>query len=203
MSTIYGPPVYYGGCQPWGPHGAVPYQQNYNSYHQNMPDTTTGAKEGWLFQRDVPGYGVDLNNNGRYDRGQDAVIGFDLDHNGRVDKNEVKESNERMKAFGGNYDLNGDGNVNFCERIKGQRYQREMQQKDTNHDGRLDANELSNAGGRVMVDHNRDGNFQPNEQYSPYNFPTPGFGQGSINYVDPRGGGHSSVNNTRYGWAYF
>ena len=56
---------------------------------------------------------------------------------------------------------------------------------DLNHDGRLDAGESSRADGRVLVDSNRDGKFQPWEQHSPYNFPTGGFGKGRLNYIDP------------------
>lgn len=165
------------GCcpRPWG--GGFPTWQG------NLPDSQVG-QGGWLFQN--KGYGIDLNGNGRYDRGQDGVLAFDLNHDGKIDKQEIEESNQRLKAFGGNYDLDGDGKVNFCERIRGQQYQREMQGLDRDGDGRLSAHELAQGGGRVLIDQNRDGNFQPWEQHSPYNFPTPGFGQGSIGYVDPR-----------------
>ena len=87
--------------------------------------------------------------------------------------------------MGGNYDFNKDGNTTICERAKGQSYQREMSRYDTNHDGSLNGGEFARAGGRVLVDSNRDGKFQQWEQHSPFNFPTGGFGRGSLNYVDP------------------
>lgn len=177
-----------------------PHQYQSQSQHQNLPDSTVG-RQGWLFKSNTEGYGVDLNGQGGYQRGQDGVIAFDRDRNGRVDGKEIEDSNKRLKAFGGNYDLDGNGKVSFCERIKGQRYQREMQQHDQDRDGKLSTHELSAAGGRVLIDQNQDGKFQSHEQHSPYSFPTPGGGQGSIGYVDPRQG-HSQVNNTRWGWHY-
>lgn len=182
------------GCcpQPWG---------GYPTWNGNMPDSQVG-RGGWLFQD--KGYAVDQNGNGRYDRGKDAVIAFDLNRDGKVDTHEMEESNQRLKAFGGNYDMNGDGKVNFCERIKGHSYQCQMQGMDHDRDGRLNTHELAQGGGRVMVDQSRDGHFQPWEQYSPYRFPTPGFGTGSIGYVDPRFN-HTQVNQQphfRQPWAY-
>ncbi|MBM3462142.1 MAG: hypothetical protein FJX76_08590 [Armatimonadetes bacterium] len=180
-------------------HHAHPFQYQTPSWHGNLPDAQTGNHNNW-FHKDS-GYGVDLNNNGRYDRGQDGVIAFDQNRDGRISNQEIKESNERLKAFGGNYDLNGDGHTTICERSKGQRYQREMQQNDLDRDGRLSSWELDRAGGRVVVDHNRNGHAEPHETYSPYHSPTPGFGSGSIGYVDPARN-HTQVNNNRWGWAY-
>jgi len=180
------------------PGGPFPY--NYGVGHGNLPDATVG-QHGFLFPQDTRGYAVDLNNNGRYDRGQDGVLGMDLNHDGRVDNREIEQTNQRMKAFGGNYDLNGDGKVNFCERIQGRQMQQEMQGYDRNHDGRLDTNEFASAGGRVLIDHNRDGQFGRGEQYSPYSFPTPGFGAGSLGSVDPRFG-TSVTGHTAWGWGY-
>ncbi|MEW6281922.1 MAG: hypothetical protein AB1758_25170, partial [Candidatus Eremiobacterota bacterium] len=56
------------------------------------------------------------------------------------------------------------------------------------------------AGGRVGVDHNRDGHFSRDETHSVFNFPTPGFGSGRLNFVDPRNN-FTSVNHG-WGWAH-
>lgn len=175
-----------GGCyrpdrSPWGPR----CPRNHPTWHQNLPDSPVG-QHGWWCPHTTQGYGIDLNGNGRYDRGQDGVLAFDLDHDGRIEDREIQESNQRLKAFGGNYDLNDDGKVTFCERMKAERYAQEMQHLDANQDGALDANELARGGGSICIDQNRDGHVQPWEQHSPYSFPTPGFGRGSIGYVDPR-----------------
>lgn len=156
------------------------------SWSQGLPDSPVGQQNGLFFPQQNRGYGIDLNHSGGYERGRDGVVAFDLNHDGKIDDKEIQDSNERLKAFGGNFDLNGNGKVTLCERIKGGQYQREMQGKDLNHDGKLDANELAQAGGRICIDRNRDGHTDPSEQYSPFNFPTGGFGRGSIGYVDPQ-----------------
>lgn len=169
----------------------------YSTEVGNLPDSAVG-QNGWLFPQTTRGYGLDLNGNGRYDRGTDGVLAFDLNRDGRIDDREVQESNERLKAFGGNYDLNGDGRVNFCERIRGERLRSEMQQMDRNRDGVLDAGEIDANGGRVCIDRDRDGHFGAWEQHSPYRFPTPGFGTGSLGYVDPHCS-YSEVNQNPWG----
>lgn len=189
----------YNGCgcgpSPWPPGPFGPYG-GYNSGHGNLPYAHVG-NHGFFGLQPTQGYGLDLNNNGRYDRGQDGVLAFDLNRDGRVTPDEIEQSRQRLNSFGGNYDQNGDGHVSFCERLSGRRQQREMQGLDLDGDGRLSAYELARGGGRVLVDGNRDGRFQPWEQHSPFNFPTPGFGRGSINQVDPFWGG-TSVHN--HGW---
>ena len=193
----------YSGCgcnpSPWQPYGPGPFGPygGYNSGHGNLPYAQVG-NHGFFGLQPTEGYGLDLNNNGRYDRGQDGVLAFDLNRDGRVTPAEIEQSRERLNSFGGNFDHDGDGRVSFCERMRGQGQQRQMQQLDLDGDGRLSAYELARGGGRVLVDGNRDGKFQPWEQHSPFNFPTPGFGRGSINQVDPFWGG-TSVHNTG-GW---
>lgn len=184
---------YWGGC-------GCPQPVPINTGHGNLPDATVGSQPGcWFFPRETRGYGLDLNNNGRYDAGQDGVLAFDLNRDGRITNEEIEASRDRLKAFGGNYDFNNDGQVSFCERIKGQGLRQQMQGMDQDGDGRLSGWELQQGGGRVLVDRNRDGQFQPWESYSPNNFPTPGFGRGRINFVDPSWN-YTSVNHG-WGWA--
>lgn len=172
-----------------------PFPQH--SWNQGLPDSPVGQRQG-IFPQENKGYGVDLNHNGRYDRGRDGVLAFDLNKDGKIDDKEIQGSNDRLKAFGGNYDLNSDGKTTLCERIKGGGYQREVQRKDLNRDGVLDGNELTQGGGKVLIDHNRDGKTQGWEQYSPNNFPTRGgHGRGSIDYVDPR---NNTVGTTNWGF---
>ncbi|MEW6283159.1 MAG: hypothetical protein AB1758_31400, partial [Candidatus Eremiobacterota bacterium] len=105
--------LYGGGCGCYPP---PPCPYPINTGHGNLPN----ANVGWhgFFNR-TDGYGLDLNNNGRYDRGQDGVLAFDLNRDGKLSGKEIEESRDRLKAFGGNYDFNNDGKVNFCERARG------------------------------------------------------------------------------------
>ncbi|MFN8610548.1 MAG: EF-hand domain-containing protein [Vulcanimicrobiota bacterium] len=164
--------------QPWpGPWG-------WNENRGNLENATVG-RHGFLGLERTRGYAVDLNGDGRYTPGRDAVLAMDLNRDGRVTPDEIEKSREMLQAMGGNFDFNHDGQVTICERLKGEAYQRQMRQYDSNGDGRLDAGEFARAGGRVLVDSNRDGRFQDWEQHSPFNFPTGGFGRGSLNYIDP------------------
>ena len=134
-------PMGYPGC--WNP---TPW--NWNQGHGNLPNANVG-QHGFLGLCNTRGYGLDLNNDGRYTRGQDAVLAMDLNRDGKITPQEIQESRQRLNAMGGNFDLNGDGKVSFCERMKGQQYQQQMRCHDRNHDGRLDASEFAGAGGRV------------------------------------------------------
>lgn len=193
----YGFPTFWGF--PGGPFAPTPGFYSYPTGQGNIADANVGQTGFWPFSQSTEGYALDLNHNGQYDRGTDGVIGFDLNHDGRVDNKEVEASNKRLKAFGGNYDLNADGHVTPCEKFQGKQYQNEMKGMDFNHDGRLSAQELSAGGGRVLIDHDRNGQFSPWEQYSPYAYPTPGFGVGSIGYVDPQAG-YTQGWNSGWGW---
>lgn len=188
----YARPTCWGHGGPWGPQ---PW--SWNQGHENLENATVG-RHGWFGLERTKGYGVDLNGDGRYTAGRDAVLAMDLNRDGRITPDEIEASRARLKAMGGNFDLNGDGRVTICERFQGQAYQREMRRYDADGDGRLSAGEFARAGGRVLIDHNRDGRFQPWEQHSPFNFPTGGFGQGRINYIDPFCD-YTSVNHQPWG----
>lgn len=191
---------YTGGC--WGGcyRPRPPVYHPINSNHGNLDGAVVGHRH-WLFgSSPVRGYGVDLNNNGRYDRGTDGVLAFDFNRDGSLGKKEITKSREMLRAFGGCDDLNGDGKVSFSERSKARKYRARMQKLDRNRDGRLSTHELARAGALVGVDHNRNGHIGRCETYSPYSIPTPGFGRGRLNFVDPARG-YSQVNHG-WGWSH-
>ena len=176
-----------------------PVYRPVNSNHGNLDGAVVGRRH-WFWGGGSPvrGYGVDLNNNGRYDRGQDGVLAFDFNRDGKLGRKEVTRSREMLRAFGGCDDINGNGKVSFSEKNKARKYRARMQRMDLNRDGKLSTHELARGGARVGVDHNRNGKFGRHETYSPYNIPTPGFGRGRLNFVDPSRG-YSQVN---HGWAW-
>lgn len=169
----YFPPFW----NPWSP---------FPTFHGNLPDSNVGDRQFMWWHNDVKGYGLDLDGDGRYTRGRDGVLAFDFNRDGKLSDQEIQRSNNMLKAFGGNFDLDGDGRVTWWERMQGQNLKREAMRYDRNRDGVLDANEIARAGGKVWIDRNRDGKADRSETFSPYNFPTPWFGRGSLGYVDPR-----------------
>ncbi len=198
ININFGNQYYTGGCWSgcWRPR--PPVYRPINSNQGNLDGAVVGHRPGFFGCRPVRGYGLDLNNNGRYDRGQDGVLAFDFNRDGRLGKKELTKSREMLRAFGGNCDLNGDGKVSFSEKQKARKYRARMQRLDLNRDGRLSTHELARGGALVGVDHNRNGHFGRNETYSPYNIPTPGFGRGRLNFVDPARG----YNQVNHGWAW-
>lgn len=157
----------------------------------NFPDATirqTFPPQGRrLLPPPLTGYGIDLNGDGRFTQGQDGMLAFDLDRDGQLTRAEVERSNNLLKAFGGNYDFDGDGQVNYREWNQGNRLRSESQAFDRDRDGVLSAWELDQAGGRVFIDQNRDG--RPSgikEQYSVFYLPNGPFGHQSLDFVDPR-----------------
>ena len=191
------------GYQPRGCRGGgwrpSPVYRPVNTNHGNLDGATVGRRH-WFFGggQAVKGYGVDLNNDGRYTRGTDGVLAFDTNRNGKLDRKEITRTREMMRAFGGSNDINGDGKVSFSEKQKARRYRARMQKLDLNRDGKLSTFELARGGAKVGVDHNRNGHIGRHETYSPYNIPTPGFGRGRLNFVDPARG-YSQVN---HGWQW-
>lgn len=168
-----------------------------NQTNWNLPNSTVG-QHGFLGTQQTQGYGLDLNRSGRYEAGRDGVLAFDLNRDGRVSPQEIQRSNQMLNAAGGNLDQNGDGRVTPCERIQGRQMQNQVGRMDQNGDGRLSNWELQNAGARVLVDSNRDGQSQPWEQHSVNNFPTPGFGRGRLNGIDPFFGTNNVTSNQPY-----
>ena len=156
----------------------------------DLDDTNTSA-----------GQTIDSNHDGKYTAGTDKVLAMDLNHDGKITRSDLTGTKARLQAMGGNFDLNNDGKTSWVEKIVGKKYQKDMNKKDTNHDGKLDAQEFDQAGGRVLVDRNRDGQLTPNESFSPFKFPTAGFGSGHLNYIDPMQNGiHTSVSRNPSPW---
>lgn len=146
---------------------------------RNFTDVQTGGihgSGGWRglgnpFFQQTKGFGIDLNGNGRFDRGRDGVLAFDFDRDGRIEQKEVSGTNNMMKAASGNFDFNGDGRVDKKERFMGAVYQKKFGAMDRNRDGRLSAGEISAGGGRIWVDGNRDGRVGRGETHSPFQVP--------------------------------
>jgi hypothetical protein len=170
-------------------------------WHGNLPDSNVGQR-GWRCFPLVPhqrtdGWAIDLNNNGRYDRGRDGVLVFDTNGDGRYDNRDVSSTNNMMKAAQGNYDFNGDGRVSRFERMQGQMLRCRYNRLDRNRDGRLDTNEIAAGGGKVWTDNNHNGRIGCGELHSPYRIPGGFFEPNGrrLDYVDPRWGSGTSTNN--------
>lgn len=171
-STTCFPPSYW---EMWGP---------YATTVNNLPAANVGSTGRPWQNQDLKGYSIDLNNDGGYQAGTDAVLAFDFTHDGRLDPGEVEVSRRMLRAFKSDFDFNSDGRIEFWEDLEGQKYLKAMNSLDRNKNGKLDAQELSSVNARIAVDKNKDGTFDRNELYSVYSFPTPWFGRGSIEYID-------------------
>ncbi|MCE7869767.1 hypothetical protein DYH09_05235 [bacterium CPR1] len=122
-------------------------------------------------------YGLDLDANLEFDPRHDAVLAFDLAGDGIVSELDVELSGQALRALGGDYDLDQDGQLSFDEGIIGSRMHSAAQSWDRDHDGLLSAEELKRARARVLVD---------GRVYSPEAFPLPDGTTGSLARVDPR-----------------
>jgi Ca2+-binding EF-hand superfamily protein len=142
---------------------------------QNLPGSVTGesvvaiginpnAPNGGVISRENQGYGVDLNDNGHYDRGQDAIIGFDSNHDGKIDQREVEHTNNILSAYGGgSADTDGDGVVSAKEKLQNASYRAQYAALDKDHDGKLSNSELKAAGAQAWVDSDKDGRIDKGE----------------------------------------
>jgi len=195
----YYPPVpQYGGIPGYFPGGMPPFpppwMQQWGqmpTWNQNMPDSDVGRTGLWM-QKDQHGFGVDMNGDGKYQGGVDGILAFDKNNDGKLSKQEITDSNKLLKAFNGDFDLNGDGKVGFFERIQGKALQKKAQKMDKNHDGKLDNNELQQAGAKVGIDQNGDGKCNADETYTVNNIPNQWGGTSSIGAV---GQNYTQMNN--------
>lgn len=145
-------------------------------HHHAMTDVYTGSgNHFWnssMFQwreSGTNGYGLELNGRAGFQRGQDAVLAFDFDGNGRHSKAEVAMTNDMMKAAGGNYDFNKDGNVSLMERLRGFDLRARYRTIDRDQDGRLQSSEMHAAGGVAWKDLDGDGHIQSYERQNLWN----------------------------------
>lgn len=152
-----------------------PQPQPYGQPGRNFQDVHTGGfqRGGWRnrFLEPTRGFGIDLNGNGRFDRGRDGVLVFDFNRDGKIDQKEISGTNNMMKAASGDYDFDGDGKVSKKERFMGAIYRRKFAKMDRNRDGKLSAGEISAGGGRIWKDRNRDGRVGKTELHSPFQVP--------------------------------
>lgn len=211
MAFFVGGPNYGGGYGNYGGYGnhGFPSRWDQGQYQQNSPDIHTGGgnhfwrQRGNFWSQGTSGYGINLNQRPGHQRGQDGVLVFDMNRDGKYNKKDVQNSNDMMKAATGNFDFNNDGRVDFMERIRGNSLRKQYGKMDTDRDGRLSADEISRAGGRVWVDHSREGNVNNNELHSVYNVPGQDrWGrQGSqrLDFVDP----FSRTSHTSPNFPYF
>lgn len=162
---------------------------------RNFNDLTTGTTElpsiGGPLTINHKGYGIDLDGDGQFRGDRDGVLAFDINKDGRVDQGEIGESRRRLNLMAGN-----DPDLKHpCKRHQAEAERnRLLQQYDRDGDGKLNDYELSAAGGRVLVDSNRDGTFASNEAQDVEHLRTRS-GQFRLNEVDPRGN-YSDVQRT-------
>ena len=166
------------------------------------PRGLLGALTGNNNRHSARGYGIDLNGNGRYDRGRDGILAFDYNRDGKYDNKEINRSREMMRALSGTNDVNGDGKVGCFEKLKakGLRAQARKMGIRQNRNGGINKYSLSRAGGRVLIDHNRDGKFTGCESrgHSLFNLPNNrGFGPSQLDFVNPRCG-YSGTSGTGF-----
>lgn len=180
------------------------YQRSFESgINRNLADSHTGFRPSWrgpfgkLKFESVKGFGIDLNRNGRFDRGRDGVLTFDMNRDGKYDQKDVQSTNNMMKAASGNYDFNGDGKVSWIERAMGKKYKMMYRKLDRDRDGRLSGAEISRGGGRVWVDRDRNGQIGRGETHSVFRIPSPRWGGGSLR-LDSVGPGWSRTGRSPF-----
>lgn len=166
---------------------------NPTGYQGNIVDAQVGGPSwkspfGAFGQQGTEGYALDLNRNGRYDRGRDGVLVFDINRDGKYEKRDVQYTNNMMKAATGNFDFDNDGKVSRGERMQGAFLRQKFQQLDRNRDGQLSQQEMNAGGGRVWVDSSRGGGISNNELHSVNNIPNGGIGgrrNQEVDFVNP------------------
>lgn len=142
----------------------------------NMPNADVGGGQ--------RGFVVDVNGDGQYGRGQDAVLGMDFDGDGNLNQKEISRTRELMSSFGGNNDFNGDGKVSKEEKKRAAGYR----QLDRDRDGRLSMQEMQTAGARTWVDRDGNGKVGAGEVAGLQNFNTNNpLNTHSLNGLDPSG----------------
>lgn len=152
------------------------------SQHYGYKSGFMGPGFGWM---KTEGYAIDLNRNGRYDKGRDGVLAFDFNRNGRFDPEEVQLTNDMVRARRGDLDMDNSGALSLVDAQRRAVALRTFMQVDTNRDGRLSASEISANRGGVWMDSDGNGISSPWEQHSVYRIPN-GLGRTQqLSTVDP------------------
>lgn len=114
-----------------------------------------GKPPSWLPGHVGRGFGVDLDGDGRFQRGSDGILAYDFNRNGRFDGNEAMQTNVMLKVARGNFDLDGNGKVGFMEAIASRKMQKRFESQirsgelganlwvDRDGDGKLDQGEAN------------------------------------------------------------
>lgn len=96
------------------------------------------------------GFGLDLNNDGKFDPKKDGFLSFDLNGDGQHTDQEITQSRNLLKAFSGDFDVNADGRVDYGEYFQGYQNYFQSRAMDIDRDGVLSNWELKKAGGAVV-----------------------------------------------------
>jgi hypothetical protein len=101
------------------------------------------------------GLGVDLNGDGKLNKGTDGRLALDLDGNGIYDENDVKDTLRMLEIFSGKSEqtsnTKGFGGFNQADQAKELLLQARGKQADLNQDGVLSGWELNKMGAKVLV----------------------------------------------------
>ena len=130
------------------------WRPNLNQTHRTFSNAKLNPFElqrfGFNNWRSPMGYGLDLNNDGKFDPNKDGFLSFDLNRDGQHTDQEIQQSRNLLKAFSGDFDVNGDGQVDFGEYFQGYSNFFQARSMDLDRDGILSKWELQKAGGSVV-----------------------------------------------------
>lgn len=157
---------------------------------------------GYHQRQATQGYGIDSNRNGRFDRGADGVIVFDTNHDGKYNAKDVQKSHDMMRAAAADVDFNQDGIIDASEKAHSAALRKEYRKVDKDGDGRLSAEEINKAGGKMWFDKDQNGQVHKSEMHSVYKMPNPNPLGGSqcLDYIDPFSGASRTRDNGNWGW---
>lgn len=162
---------------------ALPPPGTQRNFSNVTAGSTTFTSIGGPLTIVMKGYGIDLDGDGKFQGDRDGVLAFDVNKDGKIDQGEIAESRRRLNLMAGNDpDLKSP-----CKRHKAEAERSALlKQYDSDGDGKLNSYEISAAGGKVLVDSNRDGTFSSSEAQDVRNLRTAG-GRFRLDEVDPRG----------------
>lgn len=171
-------------------------QQQHSTVNANIGGFSIGAGivgglQGILGQQQ--GFGIDLDGDGKYEKGKDAVLAFDLNKDGQIDNNEITASKGILNAVNTPKIKAGP-----CgQEIDNPAFKKAQELGLTN--GPISGDTLARAGGRVLRDKGSNP-FTPDwETHSVYDVPMPNGRKGALASVDPIAG--NAVTDSRWGWS--